>query len=276
MFCQPLQLDGRHGTDLVTGSKAKNAQIGWWQAPPNARDTSQWQWRSLYRAGWIMSLVAADMDGDGDLDLLASDRKGASRGCLWLENPGAERVTDPWREHRIGGNEHEVMFLDYADLDGDQLNDVVVATLDAGPVWYRRLKPNDGASRDAVGPARGSTLPLWQKHAIGQPPNTGTGKSVRVADIDLDGRPDLVLSCESATAEKSGVVWLSYRESPQEAQWQAHDISGPAGVKFDLVQLVDLDGDGDLDALECEERDNLGVFWYENPLRSGSSSPRGP
>ena len=30
---------------------------------------------------------------------------------------------------------------------------------------------------------------------------------------------------------------------------------------------VDMDGDGDLDVLTCEERDNLGVIWYENPLR---------
>ena len=42
-------------------------------------------------------------------------------------------------------------------------------------------------------------------------------------------------------------------------------LSGPAGVKFDRIELRDLDGDGDLDLITCEERDNLGVFWYENP-----------
>ena len=29
--------------------------------------------------------------------------------------------------------------------------------------------------------------------------------------------------------------------------------------------VLDLDGDKDLDVITCEERDNLGVFWYENP-----------
>jgi len=42
-------------------------------------------------------------------------------------------------------------------------------------------------------------------------------------------------------------------------------VSGPEGVKYDLVALVDLDGDGDLDVITTEETANLGVIWYENP-----------
>ena len=52
------------------------------------------------------------------------------------------------------------------------------------------------------------------------------------------------------------------------------DVSGRVGVKFDLVELVDLDGDGDLDAITCEEVDNLGVFWFENPLYDSSKLHR--
>ena len=33
------------------------------------------------------------------------------------------------------------------------------------------------------------------------------------------------------------------------------------------MQLLDLDADGDLDVITCEEVDNLGVVWYENPAR---------
>ena len=48
-----------------------------------------------------------------------------------------------------------------------------------------------------------------------------------------------------------------------------HEISGEEeGAKFDLIQTLDLDGDGDLDIVTCEERDNLGVIWYENPTRT--------
>ncbi len=84
-----------------------------------------------------------------------------------------------------------------------------------------------------------------------------------------DGQNDLVITCEHA-GKKTGTFWLSREKggSLAEAKWTAHEISGQTeGVKYDLVEMIDLDGDGDLDALTCEERDNLGVIWYENPAR---------
>jgi len=98
------------------------------------------------------------------------------------------------------------------------------------------------------------------------PANTGTAKSVRAGDINLDQQPDFVFSCEHADSSKSGVMWLQKIDGT----WLARDISGPEGIKFDLVQLLDIDGDGDLDVLTCEERwqnRGLGLIWYENPAR---------
>ena len=252
MFCAPMQVDGRHGIDLVLGAKGKNARIGWLEAPPEPRDLDRWKWHPLYKAGWIMSLLALDMDADGDADILASDRRGPKRGCLWLENPGpGPKQFDPWPEHGIGADGKEVMFLDPADLDGDGLTDIVVTTFREPELYLLRRRSKDGLR--------------WQTVRLNYPANVGTGKAVKVADVDRDGKLDIVLSCGNAKGGKSGVVWLSNRNDPAAADWAAHEISGPAGVKFDLVQMIDLDDDGDLDCITCEERDNLGVFWYENP-----------
>ena len=79
-------------------------------------------------------------------------------------------------------------------------------------------------------------------------------------DLDSDGKMDLVVSCENANDAKSGVFWL-----PRAETTKPRSISGSKGVKFDRMELIDLDGDGDLDILTCEERDLLGVIWYENP-----------
>ena len=158
-----------------------------------------------------------------------------------------------WKEHRLGPppGEVEVMFLAINDLDGDGLQDVVVAALGSEFLFIRR-QPGKRVA--------------WETHRIALPPVTGRGKAVHSADIDLDGRMDVISTAEGAGG-KSGVIWLSYRDKPTDRQWEAHDISGPEGVKFDLIQLLDLDEDGDLDVLTCEERTNLGVIWYENPTR---------
>ena len=59
--------------------------------------------------------------------------------------------------------------------------------------------------------------------------------------------------------------WLSYTDSPRQPVWQSHEISGPRGIKFDRLELLDIDADGDLDVLTCEEREINAVLWYENP-----------
>lgn len=252
MFCVPVQVDGKNGVDLVAGAKGRNAQIGWLQSPPNPRDLASWKWHAIYDAGWIMSLFAIDMDGDGDLDILASDRKGPSRGCLWLENPGRTVVeTAPWKTHRIGSGDKEVMFIVPVDLDQDGLLDVLAAVAGHELIYHRRKTPDGFA---------------WESFTIHLPPSAGNGKGVNVGDINLDGKPDIVFTCEHASG-KSGVMWMSYRGAVTDRIWDAHDISGLEGIKYDLVQLLDLDGDGDLDVITCEEQSNLGVVWYENPTR---------
>jgi hypothetical protein len=253
MFCLPMQVDGKNGIDLVAGAKNKDGHIGWFEAPANARQLGDWRWHPFVEVGWIMSLVAADMDGDGDLDIVFSDRKGKNTGCFWLENPAPRaEAASPWKIHPIGGQGREVMFLALADLDRDGLQDVIVATKPREVLFLRR-KTYNGL--------------VWESHSIAYSANTGNLKAVNVGDINLDGKSDIVFTCEGATNGKSGVMWLSYRTSPTDEIWDAHDISGSDGTKHDLVQLVDLDGDGDVDVITCEESKNLGVFWYENPTR---------
>lgn len=254
MFALPLQLDGQHGLDLVAGGKNRKAQIGWFEAPENPRDLSAWQWHPLYDASWIMSLAAADLDGDGDLDLVASDRRGPNRGCLWLENPGLEgAMAEKWTTHRIGNVEdygdREVMFLELVDLDNDGLLDILVATRGLELIYFNQIS---------------AKLNQWEKFTINLPENTGEAQSVRVTDINLDGKLDIIFSSTNAL-NKSAVMWLSDAVGAINSHVVAYDISGLEGEKFDLVQLIDLDGDGDLDVVTSEETTNLGVVWYENP-----------
>lgn len=256
MFAQPLDVDGSNGVDLVAGAKGKDARLGWLESPADPRKLSDWRWHPLCEVGWVMSIRLWDMDADGDVDILITDRKGPARGCRWLENPGrgpAQR--EPWTNHFVGGQGREVMFATLTDLDGDGLHDVLVAVKPAEVLYLRRL--------DATGVR-------WTESTVAFPENMGGAKGVAAGDVDLDGRLDIVVSCEGAIPPKSGVKWLSYDNSPFEPRWRGHEISGPAGIKYDRIELLDLDTDGDLDVLTCEERHEnkgLGVIWYENPTR---------
>jgi hypothetical protein len=249
MYALPMDVDGRAGIDLVVGSKS--GALGWLRSPANPCDLTGWTYHPLYEAGWIMSLEARDMNQDGRLDVLVSDRKGKQRGVLWLEHPGQAAVAGPWREHRIADDLGEVMFLDTADLDGNGQLDIAVAVKSRSILLLLQGTARDSNSR-------------WQSHRIDYPDLFGTAKAVRAADIDLDGKLDLVVTCEQAARALSGVFWLRGREG---GDWEPIDIGGPEGVKFDRIELLDLDGDGDLDLITCEEQDNLGVIWYENPRR---------
>lgn len=266
MFCVPGDIDGRNGVDLVAGGKGEGAEIGWFESPEDSRELAHWRWHPISPAGWIMSLWILDMDGDGDPDVLTSDRKGPLRGCRWLQNPGPDRAAaGPWPNHFLGGRDNEVMFMTLADLDADGNPDAIAATRDDGLLVFRRPAVEQSG---------------WRCSSIPLPANTGTGKGIAAGDLDGNGSLDLVVTCENAGDGRSGVVWLSAGN----VSWDrstAHDISGPEGFKLDRVELIDLDGDGDLDVLTCEEsepvggrRKGLGVLWYENPTRRNLAARR--
>ena len=261
MYGFSMQVDGKAGIDLIAGGKS--GHLGWFESPANPRDLKSWRWHPLLETRWPMTLHPNDMDRDGDLDIVVTERLGANRGALWLENPGPDKAGSAWREHRIGPvNDHEALHHTITDLDGDGLEDILVA-VKGGPIRFHR---------------RVSHFPLtWETHSIEMPPYSGGGKAVEVGDIDLDGQLDLAVSCEHAVNGKIGTFWISCDGSPAEGRWKPTSISGPEGFINDLIQLTDLDGDGDLDVVTVEEKGpylaagykgkELGVIWYENPVR---------
>ena len=247
MFALPLQVEGG-GMDLVLGSKGGGATIGWLQSPKNPRDIKAWKYHPWYQAGWIMSLISHDMDNDGDLDVMASDRRSKTPGVLWLENPGTKAMkANPslqWNVHHIGAVGKEVMFI----------------TISKDNVIHAAVRPN----RIHVLQSNGDPRKPWREQVITYPSNNyGTAKAARAADLDGDGQTEIAVSCEAANGAKSGVFYLKQIKG----KWVDHDIGGPKGIKYDRIELIDLDSDGDLDLLTCEERDFNAVLWYENPHR---------
>ena len=254
MFACALDVDGRNGPDLLVGSKGSNASVGWLQSPGNPRVLTDWKFHRIYDSGWIMTIVAHDLDGDGDMDVVISDRTGRGAGVKWLEHPGLSVAAEGgrWTEHQIGSKGKEVMFLKLADLDGDGLQDVLCTNRNGHMDWFRR---------------RAGEQVEWDAHSFELPFGMPLGKSLAIGDINLDGRVDVVTTNRGAEPAKC-VAWQTWTGSPLDRKWNAHDIGGFKGSKFDLIELIDLDKDGDLDVVTCEEVAGLGVIWYENPTRN--------
>ncbi|MEX2639308.1 MAG: alginate lyase family protein [Balneolales bacterium] len=275
MFAVPADMDQRHGQDIIIGSKRKRDQegqdrgfVGWLEAPEHPRDVTAWKFHSLTRAGWIMTIKLADMNEDGHQDILISDRKYSTQsGVRWLENPGphTDAFYSTWSSHMIGVEEGEPMFLEWADINGDGLRDVIVPDLTRHLALFKQTRANGNR---------------WEKYNVPYPAWAGSrGKAVAAGDLDLDSQADIVLSFEEdgrqaslsyedyKASGKHSVIWGSY--GGESAGWIFNKVSSLKGRKFDLVTLIDLDGDGDLDILtndENEEGDGLGVVWYENPF----------
>ena len=214
---------------IVSAGKGPGAALGIWELPSDPHDVPQWKWTPLRPVGWIMSIIPRDMDGDGDTDILFSDRRGPRSGVYWLEAP-------LWKEHSVGALGREVMFI------AAEGKEILAAVKEREIHWFH---------------AGGSA------EVIPMPTATGTAKAVRLADLDRDGQSEIVFSCEQTPDGASGVMGMKRKAG----KWEAFPISGAPGRKYDLLEVMDVDGDGDLDLITCEETTNLGVIWFENPLR---------
>ena len=261
-----FQVDGKGGPDIIAGTHTGTARVVLLTSPKDSRELERWGYHEIHRGGRkVMSLIPHDFDGDGDQDVFLTQavEGDAEPGVGWLENPGSgARNTNRWKLRPIGAPGDGASFGALGDLDQDGRIDVVARTGER-LLWFRRLDPK-GLE--------------WEAHEVDLPRGGGSGKAVSIADIDGDGANDIVLArtwnppavmlSDLVGCERSGIVWLSYRDSPTEKSWKLHDISGPRGSKFDLVPVLDLDGDGDLDVITTEEKESkrgLGVIWYENP-----------
>lgn len=243
------------------------------------------------------NIFSADIDGDGNLDVLSASSN--VNNIAWYKNMDGHGNFGPLN---LIGPLDEAKSVYAADLDGDGDMDVMAASsyLDK-VVWYENLNGQgnfsseriisntaDGAftviaadidgdgDMDAVSASDTFDIIGWYENTDGLG-NFGpekmidnvanNGRHITAGDIDGDGDMDII-------ATSSGTEILTWFENTDGlGNFGPPRIINYTGYATAFVFVADIDGDNDLDILTAAPGDNE-IAWYENTDGVGNFGPK--
>ncbi|MCP3918037.1 MAG: tandem-95 repeat protein [bacterium] len=177
------------------------------------------------------AVVAADLDGDGDIDTASADFVDDS--VFWFENDGDLDFTP----HTVDSNLDGAYPVGDGDIDSDGDTDLLAGGYNADTfAWYE----NNGAgsfTRRTIDPA------------------TNGAHSIVAGDMDDDGDTDLLCTSQDANT----VTWY---ENNGNEDFTRHVIDGSAGAAK-RAEFADVDDDGDMDVFSASFGSDR-IAWHEN------------
>lgn len=171
----------------------------------------------------------------------------------WFENPGPQKISAPWKLHRVTApNELPGSYdVALADFDGDGDLDTASSCYYGSRFdWFENLGS----------PGKGTE---WKRHVLET--DIGETRTICVGDFDKDGRLDLLGSARTGNQ----VVWYRNPLKPTIEPWRKTTIDAKTVAPVH-GHPVDLDRDGDLDVIMAfglavpTDADSHQVSWYEN------------
>jgi hypothetical protein len=189
---------------------------------------------------WRASFEAADVNGDGIPDLVATtDRLGDGKLHIWLGDGKGHFA--PWKvSYSENGKPLDRFSIDYGgvavgDIDGDGQMAVVAASHGFGLV-------------SLFGDGKGD----FEVVRAGLPKRDYSSQAVVLLDADGDGRPDIVTSRDSSESSEGGVDRAQVRVYlflGRQKGWELKKEGLLGGFYSNSLHAWDYDGDGKKDIL---------------------------
>ncbi|MEL6615165.1 MAG: FG-GAP-like repeat-containing protein, partial [Bacteroidota bacterium] len=206
----------------------------------------------LTDVGFYSTPAMADLDGDGDMDVLAGESRG---DFVYFQNTAGAGNTPAFAAAQTNPfGLREIEFYSspsVADLDGDGDLDVLAGQEEYGSFSY---------FENTAGPGNTPTFTLPQTNPFGLT-DVGDQSAPAVADLDGDGDMDVLAGDNTGNfsyfENTAGAGNTPALASPQANPFGLTDVGG-----YSVPSIADLDGDGDLDVLSGESGGNF--VYFEN------------
>ncbi len=228
------------GRDEVVSGNSLSFHLSWFEMIPGAPPTFT---EHIIRSDSedYLGLSAADLDNDGDIDLVnqTGSFPSDSNELSWYENSGGPTPTFVRRVIGSGTRAYSILSADI-DRDGDV--DIFAAYLTEDRVsWYE---------------SDGGTPPAFTEHLFDL---VDAPRDLQVGDIDKNGTLDVIVS----STDTAGAAWYSNDGGSPPAFTRNVMPGAPARGG---VAAGDLDGDLDVDVVSVDFITNLNreLLWYEN------------
>jgi len=246
----PADIDGDGDIDVVASTRMSGGPVWWFENSGGSDPT--FILHLVDNTGVTRSVFAADMDGDGDTDLLTGSSADGSGNLRWYENDGMNPPT--FTRHVVPSVGNNFYTITAADIDGDGDIDIAahsgfVFQNDDHTSWFEN---------------QGGSPPTF----VERPLQTGADMSHSIRTADLDGDGDLDILLGDLAQENGKVVWYEQIDAAQTI-FVLRNVGATGGNA--IVNPADVDGDGDVDILVANYLGPDGeFFWYEN---DGGSPP---